>query len=1098
MSLNVGEVTALFKTTFDPKGVEQFDLGMKKVIAGATDAENRYRASGDRMSKVSQAMGVAARTAGVAVAGAAVVGVGALAVEVVKATREAAAFEAAMRNVNSIAKLSEGALRGVSDEVLAMAGRTGQAPKVLAEGLYDIASSGFDAKDGLKILEASATAATAGLTDTATSTKAVVAVLNSYGLGAESAGEVSDQLFQIVNQGVLTFPELARQIGDVLPFASSLGIGLDQLGGAIATITKGGTNASATMTQVKGIFNQMLSPSEALQKAIKATGAGSAEALLKHKGLQGGLEDLVGTTDGSKAAIQRMFPDVQALGGVLALTGKKAAGARADLKAMAEASGSTQAAFAEQSKSYEVQAQKFGAAWQAARVTVGEQVLPILTEKLGEWSEGLSAAIESGELEKFGENIAHGAEVALDALEALAKAAPGIARGFASGMDDFLGVITTIDDGVVQMARVFNALPGPDIDLSEIERGVDNINRFRESLREKPPTVKVHVQGDVGDAMSALKRIQGTRVEGKVMKILGQDSSARSKLKALEAIGIPPKTAIMLANIGNALEGIQTVNGALARMDEYKLLTVEVRRVVTGNLGDALKGSNALTPRPRRAAGRGPGNAEEAIVGEGPIAREAVVDPETGHVTIVNGPTIMPIPKAAYVIPQDPRYRGRAFGMLADLAKDLGLEGFAKGKKPTRRATRPTGKAGSSTGTKGAAGDTRAPRTLFGALEPTKLPLDDLQTKRDAAKTALDKASGTVKTTSKAITKKRGQVADIKDRRPKSEKDKANKARDLRQAEQELETLRQRHREAQATQRRQDRAFKVYASELKKAKAFQSQITRQEQLADTAASEMRTADGRNDQRGYDKAKKKRGDALAGLKTLLARARKALADQDSEAARELDKTIAQSDADIQDNNASESGAGSDADRAADEEAEKTADTGMTAAERRRQSGIQRDIALAGLTQPLDDDKAQAQVLVDFLTGVLGEQGARGSGPDVVRDIAEQLGSAKSNLKSLIDGSSTNSDANLQAQLDQERELRRVSDENARINAQALAVFGGSGDIGSGGRNAMQAAAPTVNVYTLHPGDERTLSAIGAAATAGIDNQGFRRSPRRMVG
>ena len=63
-----------------------------------------------------------------------------------------------------------------------------------------------------------------------------------------------------------------------------------------------------------------------------------------------------------------------------------------------------------------------------------------------------------------------------------------------------------------------------------------------------------------------------------------------------------------------------------------------------------------------------------------------------------------------------------------------------------------------------------------------------------------------------------------------------------------------------------------------------------------------------------------------------------------------------------------------------------------------------------------------------------------------------------------------------------------------------MFGGSGDIGTGGANAMRAAgaAPNINIYTLHPGDPRTLDAVGRAATAGQDGQGYRRSPRQTIG
>src|SRR5262245_34216829 len=46
-------------------------------------------------------------------------------------------FDAQMANVNSIAKLSKGELDSMGQSLLDMASRTGQAPKVLAAGLYD-------------------------------------------------------------------------------------------------------------------------------------------------------------------------------------------------------------------------------------------------------------------------------------------------------------------------------------------------------------------------------------------------------------------------------------------------------------------------------------------------------------------------------------------------------------------------------------------------------------------------------------------------------------------------------------------------------------------------------------------------------------------------------------------------------------------------------------------------------------------------------------------------------------------------------------------------------------------------------------------------
>jgi TP901 family phage tail tape measure protein len=97
-----------------------------------------------------------------------------------------------MRNVNSIAGCLERQFRKLSAEVKGLAGQTAQSPKVLAQGLYQLVSSGFKAGESVKILRAAAIAASAGLTDTETSVTALAGVLNAYHLPASKATEVSD------------------------------------------------------------------------------------------------------------------------------------------------------------------------------------------------------------------------------------------------------------------------------------------------------------------------------------------------------------------------------------------------------------------------------------------------------------------------------------------------------------------------------------------------------------------------------------------------------------------------------------------------------------------------------------------------------------------------------------------------------------------------------------------------------------------------------------------------------------------------------------------------------------------------------------------
>jgi len=375
----------------------------------------------------------------------AIVGLGGLAVATAYAVKTAGDFEKQMRNVNSIAKLSESGYKSLSQGVLELAGQTAQAPKVLAEGLYDLVSSGFNAADSLTILKSSAKAATAGLTDTATSTKAVSAVLNAYREPASKAGQVSDTLFETVNRGVITFAELANHIGDVLPFAASLGVALPEVGAAISTMTKEGINAPETMTRVKQVMESLIKPSKDMTAAIKATGAGSGEALVKHKGLEGALEAVIHTTDGSKESLAKLFPNIRALGGALALSGNNAKGAAQDLKAFADTSGSTQKVFDEQSKSAEFAAKRLSSSFQVAGITVGKQVLPLLASEAGKLTQSLEHAARDGSLEDFGRSLVSGLEVAghvigdtISTVEDLAHALHDV--GGALGIGDAQGI----------------------------------------------------------------------------------------------------------------------------------------------------------------------------------------------------------------------------------------------------------------------------------------------------------------------------------------------------------------------------------------------------------------------------------------------------------------------------------------------------------------------------------------------------------------------------------------------------------------------------------------------------------------------------------
>lgn len=289
-------------------------------------------------------------------------------------------FEKSMRNVNSIAQLPEPTFQRLNSQVLNMAGKVAQAPITLSEGLYDLVSSGFKAGEAIGILEASAKAATAGLTTTEVSTKAVAAALNAYHRPAADATQISDDLFQTVNLGVVSFDELASTIGYVLPAAATMGVGIKQVGASISTLTKEGQSGSNAVTNINAALTAFIKPSKAMKGVLKELGYETSQQLIQQHGFQGALEIVTEAVHGNKEAIGALFPNVRAMRAVFGLTGDSAASAAKDLRGFKNDAGATNKVLHEQQKSLAYDWNQLKAEASVLGIEIGKELIPVLRD----------------------------------------------------------------------------------------------------------------------------------------------------------------------------------------------------------------------------------------------------------------------------------------------------------------------------------------------------------------------------------------------------------------------------------------------------------------------------------------------------------------------------------------------------------------------------------------------------------------------------------------------------------------------------------------------------------------------------------------------
>lgn len=623
--------------------------------------------------------------------------------------------------------------------------------------------------------------------------------------------------------------------------------------------------------------------------------------------------------------------------------------------------------------------------------------------------------------------------------------------------------------GVAQLGSLLSELPSHirtryELDDQNAQAKLGTLGTKLDELGHKSFVTKVLTTAPNAQvAVEAFKAAVGGVPTSKVLRVLASTHDAHEQLLALRAavLGIPIGKVIHIVSTASseksAVEQLQAAIAGLA--DKTVTITTVMRTIATNVRTSIAKGF---------ASGRSAGKDEAAIVGEGQ-GPEYVIDRRTGAGTRVDRPTFMGLGPDEYVIPLEQRYRGRALGLFAQLAADLEIPGYKEGRHPKHKKQAK-----------------HAHRPVPAHLDPLSLPVEEIQSRTDHARTEYDKAHTEVNSLS-------GQVRTAeRDQRYASSKG-TTKAKYA----DKLKELRQRLAKARSEERKHHAELVADQKALREAKAYQAKITKQTELANIAANDMKLADGRDDQGGYDSAKQRRLIALGALRKLLLDARKHVK-VNSDYFRKLTEQV--QGAELETQGTEQEAFTSRRDQAAEREER----TGMTDAEQARLKEINKNIALAGLTTTLDDDKKGAQELVTFLEGILGEveaePQARG-GDEVIADIADQLKTARQNLTALATGSGENSNPDLQAQINQANERAEVAERQAKIAEGALAVFSGSGDIGAGGANAAQAAAGVVvhqTIQTLHPADPATLSAIGNAATAGIGLQGSRRAVRERSG
>lgn len=335
---------------------------------------------------------------------------------------------------------------------------TGRSAVELGNALFFIEGHSYKGADALMILDKAAKLAASGLGETDQLVRIVTGQMVAYGAKAEDAGHFFDVFARTEQLAALPIGELSGQFQRLNPVAGALKIPIEEVGVAIATISRTGLGASRVVTDLASVLNSFVHSSPQQQKALEKIGY-PIEQLRKDLMEKGLIETLTKVWEKSAHDIDAagsIFSDRgRALVGFLALVRNSGKDINEVMTEMANNSGTVEKIFAINQERISLQWQRMTSIAQAYGIVLTNEVAPAVGHAMGAIADRLAAGDLVGAWQEVTKAASAAGMSIITTLEGLAEKAFGgaynvaveIAKGLWQGATDAIeAVVSAIAD----------------------------------------------------------------------------------------------------------------------------------------------------------------------------------------------------------------------------------------------------------------------------------------------------------------------------------------------------------------------------------------------------------------------------------------------------------------------------------------------------------------------------------------------------------------------------------------------------------------------------------------------------------------------------
>lgn len=293
----------------------------------------------------------------------------------------AAQFETSTAMVATIADTSQKSLSSISKEVRTYSNETGEAASDMAEATYQAISAGVNTADAAAFAGTATKLAVGGFTSATTAVDVLTTAINSYGLAASDATQLSDYLITTQNLGKTSVDQLAQSVGKVIPLASAYNVQMDNLSSAYAVLTANGIATAESGTYLKSMLSELGDTgSDVSEVLLNSTGKTFAQLMEQGYSLGDVMSMLGDAVDGDSTAFNALWSSTEAGIGALSLFNAGADKYNSVLDSMRTSAGATEKAYSTMADTTDKSKQRMENAFNNLKISVGDVLNPALTQ----------------------------------------------------------------------------------------------------------------------------------------------------------------------------------------------------------------------------------------------------------------------------------------------------------------------------------------------------------------------------------------------------------------------------------------------------------------------------------------------------------------------------------------------------------------------------------------------------------------------------------------------------------------------------------------------------------------------------------------------